>query len=64
MQIEQSRRQIDCRDDKFALASEMCAADPELTSPAGRKVSIENIATDDPLRSLMVVNVRAARKKE
>jgi hypothetical protein len=43
MQVEQSWRQIYCRDDKFALASEMCAADPELTSPNARKVTIENI---------------------
>jgi hypothetical protein len=64
MQVEQSRRQTYCRDDKFDLASEMCAADPELTLPTGNKVSIENTATDDPLRSLMVVNVRATRKKE
>lgn len=63
MQVEQSRRQIYCRDDAFGLASQMCATDPELTAPSGRKATIEMVPTDDPLRSLMVVNVRATRKK-
>lgn len=63
MQVEQSRRQIYCRDDAFGLAAQMCAADPELTAPTGRKVSIEIVPTDDPLRSLMIANVRATRKK-
>lgn len=64
MQVEQSRRQIYCRDNAFDLATQMCAADPELTAPTGRKVTIEVIPTDDPLRSLMVANVRATRKKK
>lgn len=64
MQVEQSRRQIYCRDDAFGLASQMCMDDPELTAPAGRKATIEMVPTDDPLRSLMVVNVRATRKKK
>ena len=64
MQVEQSRRQIYCRDDAFGLASQMCAADPELTSSTGRKATMEFVPTDDPLRSLMVVNVRATRKKK
>jgi hypothetical protein len=64
LQVEQSRRQVYCRDDSFALASEMCAADPELTAPTGRKATVEMVPTDDPLRSLMVVNVRAMRKKK
>jgi len=63
MQVEQSRRQIYCRDDAFDLVSQMCAVDPELTAPTGRKATMELIPTEDPLRSFMVANVRATRKK-
>ena len=64
LQVEQSRRQIYCRDDAFDRASDMCAADPELTAPSGQKVSVKVVPTDDPLRSLIVTNVRATRKKK
>jgi hypothetical protein len=64
LQVEQSRRQIYCRDDAFDQASDMCAADPELSAPSDRKVSVEIVPTDDPLRSLLVTNVRATRKKK
>jgi hypothetical protein len=64
MQVEQSRRQVYCREDAFTLASQMCAANPDLTAPTGRKVTIEVVPTDDPLRSLMIANVRATRKKK
>lgn len=64
MQVEQSRRQIYCRDDAFNLASQMCAEDPELTSPTGRKVAVEIIPSEDPLRSYIVTNIRATRKKK
>ncbi len=62
MQLEQSRRQIYCREDAFELASEMCDADPDLTDPGGHKVTVQNVPTDDPLRSLLMTNVRAKRK--
>lgn len=62
MQVEQSRRQIYCRDDAFDLATQMCAADPDLTTTTGRKATMESIPTDDPLRSLLVLNIRATRK--
>jgi len=64
MQVEQSRRQVYCREDAFTLASQMCAANPDLTAPTGRKVTIEVVPTDDPLRSLMIANVRATRRKK
>jgi hypothetical protein len=64
LQVEQSRRQIYCRDDAFGQAVDMCAADPELSAPSGQKVSVKIVPTDDPLRSLIVTNVRATRKKK
>jgi hypothetical protein len=64
MQIEQSRRQIYCRDNAFNLASQMCTEDPELTDPTGRKVTVEIIPSEDPLRSYIVTNIRATRKKK
>lgn len=63
LQVEQSRRQIYCRDGAFDQAADMCAADPELTAPSGQKVSVKIVPTDDPLRSLIVTNVRTTRKK-
>lgn len=64
MQVEQSRRQIYCREDAFDLVVRMCAADPELTTPSRPKATMEIIPTDDPLRSLLVANVRATRKRK
>lgn len=64
MQVEQSRRQIYCREGAFDLVARMCAADPELTAPSGPKATMEIIPTDDPLRSLLVANVRATRKRK
>jgi hypothetical protein len=64
MQVEQSRRQIYCRDGAFDMPADMCAADPELIAPSSQKVSVKIVPTDDPLRSLIVTNVRATRKKK
>jgi hypothetical protein len=64
LQVEQSRRQIYCRDDAFEQAVDMCAGDPELSAPSGQKVSVKIVPTDDPLRSLIVTNVRAIRNKK
>jgi hypothetical protein len=62
MQVEQSQRQIYCRDAAFNLASQMCVENSELTAPTGRKVKIEIIPSEDPLRSYIVTNIRATRK--
>src|SRR5205085_11731217 len=64
MQVEQSRRQVYCREDAFDLVARMCAADPELTAPTGPKATVDIIQTDDPLRLLLVVNVRAKHKRK
>jgi hypothetical protein len=64
MQVEQCRRQVYCRDEAFNLAAQMCAEDPDLTDPTGKKVTVEIIPTEDPLRSYIVTNIRAKRKKK